>query len=112
MANVLTGPLACFLKAGGFWWMPLSEGNKIGWPSCKARVRWGVLAGILVCQAEPETVCDRLKNRRGDASDADWTVYLQLATHWEEMGDLAGKARKPFRRRGAPSEPSRRRSWR
>ena len=54
-------------------------------------VQWGVPSGILVCKAEPETVQRRLANRRGDASDADWAVYLRLAQNWEEIGNLAGQ---------------------
>jgi predicted kinase len=51
-----------------------------------AAVRWGVPAVVLLCQAGPETVRRRLKTRRGDASDADWPVYLQVAASWEEPG--------------------------
>jgi aminoglycoside phosphotransferase family enzyme/predicted kinase len=58
----------------------------------KAAVRWGVPAGILLCQAEPETVRQRLENRQGDPSDADWSVYLQLAAKWEGTGPLTGQA--------------------
>ena len=46
-------------------------------------VRWGVPAGLLVCQAEPEIVRSRLDARRGDASDADWSIYAQVAQKWE-----------------------------
>jgi uncharacterized protein len=48
-------------------------------------VRWGVPTGLLVCQAEPEVVRRRLEHRRGDASDADWSVYLQVAQKWEAI---------------------------
>ena len=48
-------------------------------------VRCGVPAGLLICQADPETVRSRLEKRRGDASDADWSVYLQVAQKWEEV---------------------------
>jgi len=46
--------------------------------------RWGVPGMLLVVQAEPALVRQRLATRRGDASDADWAVYLQLAGSWEE----------------------------
>jgi uncharacterized protein len=58
----------------------------------KAAVQWGVPSAILLCQAEPETVRKRLENRQEDASDADWSVYLQLAANWEKVGTLAGQA--------------------
>ena len=45
--------------------------------------RWGVPAIILLCQTEPEIICRRLEQRRGDASDADWQVYLRLAGSWK-----------------------------
>jgi uncharacterized protein len=48
-------------------------------------VRWGVPAGMLICQADAEMVRSRLEQRRGDASDADWSVYLQVAQKWEEV---------------------------
>jgi aminoglycoside phosphotransferase family enzyme/predicted kinase len=48
--------------------------------------RRGVPAVFLFCQADPEVVYLRLKNRAGDISDADWSVYLRLAEQWEEPG--------------------------
>src|SRR5262249_18525635 len=39
---------------------------------------------MLLCRAEPDVVRQRLESRRGDASDADWNVYLQAALRWEE----------------------------
>ncbi len=47
-------------------------------------VHCGVPAGMLICHAEPEYVRRRLEQRRGDVSDADWDVYLQMARTWEE----------------------------
>jgi aminoglycoside phosphotransferase family enzyme/predicted kinase len=49
-----------------------------------AALRWGVPVLFLVCEADPGDVKDRLDARRGDASDADWSVYLHAAKHWEE----------------------------
>ena len=51
-----------------------------------AAVHWGIPALFLVCEAQSNTVQPRLAARRGDASDADWNVYLQAAQHWEEPG--------------------------
>jgi aminoglycoside phosphotransferase family enzyme/predicted kinase len=49
--------------------------------------RWGVPAVFLHCRAEAAAIRARLQQRRGDASDADWHVYLQAAARWEEPGD-------------------------
>lgn len=45
--------------------------------------RLAVPTGWLICEAPEEVVRDRLAQRRGDASDADWQVYLQARAHWE-----------------------------
>jgi len=52
-----------------------------------AAVLYGVPAAIVVCTVSPETVRRRLAERMGDASDADWGVYLQVAANWEEPGN-------------------------
>ncbi len=49
-------------------------------------IRFGEPAGIFVCEAHPETIRQRLEARRGDASDADWSVYLRVASSWETPG--------------------------
>jgi aminoglycoside phosphotransferase family enzyme/predicted kinase len=54
----------------------------------QAAVSWGVRAGFLQCRANPEVVRARLAGRQGDASDADWEVYLQARGTWEEAGPL------------------------
>ncbi len=46
--------------------------------------RWCVPTVLLLCQAEPERVRERLQGRKGDISDADWEVYLRLQAEWEE----------------------------
>jgi aminoglycoside phosphotransferase family enzyme/predicted kinase len=51
-----------------------------------AALRWGVPGGMLLCQAEPDTVRGRLERRWGDASDADWAIYRHLSTLWEAVG--------------------------
>jgi hypothetical protein len=70
----------------------------------RAAVQWGVPSGILLCQAEPETVRKRLENRQGDASDADWPVYLQLAANWEKVGPLAGQVLHVISTGGGPEQ--------
>jgi hypothetical protein len=51
-----------------------------------AATRWGVPGMFLLCQAAPAVVGERLARRRGDASDADWSIYLKAAAAWEEPG--------------------------
>jgi aminoglycoside phosphotransferase family enzyme/predicted kinase len=46
--------------------------------------RWCVPSGFIVCTASPAVVQERLEERRQDASDADWSVYLTAAKTWEE----------------------------
>src|SRR5262249_49329056 len=50
--------------------------------------RWGVPGLLLLCRADPEVVRQRLARRRGDASDADWSVHQLAAGRWEEPGPL------------------------
>ncbi len=69
-----------------------------------AAVRWGVPAGILLCQAEPETVRKRLAARQHDASDADWSVHRRLAASWEEMGALTGAGLQVISTEGSPEQ--------
>jgi predicted kinase len=51
-----------------------------------AAARWAVPALILICKADSETIRRRLETRTGDASDADWAVYLHASEHWEPLG--------------------------
>jgi uncharacterized protein len=53
----------------------------------EAAGRWGVPAVFLLCHAAPGVVRQRLAGRRGDASDADATVYTWAAERWEEPGE-------------------------
>jgi hypothetical protein len=50
----------------------------------EAAARWAVPVLFLVCEAEPAAVKARLEARRGDVSDADWSVYREIARRWEE----------------------------
>ena len=45
----------------------------------------GVPAILLFCEASPGVARSRLDARRDDASDADWSVYQQVARRWEEI---------------------------
>jgi len=42
---------------------------------------------LLICEADPEEIRVRLANRRGDASDADWSIYEQAAEAWQPPGE-------------------------
>jgi aminoglycoside phosphotransferase family enzyme/predicted kinase len=70
----------------------------------KAAVHWGVPGAMLLCRAEPDTVRRRLEQRRGDASDADWSVYLQLAASWEEPGAFTQRYCHVISTEGGPEE--------
>jgi len=50
---------------------------------------WAVPLVILHCTAPPEAARERLAARQGDASDADWAVYLEMARTWEDLGPAA-----------------------
>lgn len=62
-------------------------------PFLEAAQQWAVPALFLVARAAEETVRERLQQRRGDASDADWAIYQRMATTWEEPGEGAWLAR-------------------
>jgi predicted kinase len=68
----------------------------------EAAARWGVAAVMLVCQAGHETVRKRLQGRRGDASDADWAVFLTLAARWQEPGPLTRQVLHVINTEGSP----------
>jgi hypothetical protein len=53
--------------------------------------RWAVPTGWLICEAPEELVRDRLAQRRGDASDADWQVYLQARAQWEPVDSVTAR---------------------
>jgi aminoglycoside phosphotransferase family enzyme/predicted kinase len=48
----------------------------------------GVPGALLLCQASPPEIARRLRDRREDASDADWSVYEQAAARWEPLDPL------------------------
>jgi predicted kinase len=69
-----------------------------------AAVRCGIPAAVVVCVAQPETVRRRLGERAGDASDADWSVYLRVAEDWEEAGADVGRVLHPVSTEGTAEE--------
>jgi len=52
----------------------------------EAARKWGVPVYFLECAAPPEVVRDRLQNRVGDPSDADWAIYGHVRRNWESLG--------------------------
>ncbi len=60
----------------------------------ESAARWDVPAILLLCQAEASFVQERLAGRRGDASDADWAIYLQAAEAWEPPSDATAASRR------------------
>jgi aminoglycoside phosphotransferase family enzyme/predicted kinase len=58
----------------------------------EAASRLGVPAIFLLCQAGSEVVRKRLEGRRGDASDANWSIYQRAAERWEEIGSGTRRA--------------------
>jgi predicted kinase len=51
----------------------------------KAARDWGITGCLLICQADPEVIRSRLDDRRGDASDAGWAIYQEVARSWEVL---------------------------
>ncbi len=56
----------------------------------EAASRWKVPVVLLQCEAVPQVIRERLMARRGDASDADWTIYQAAAKTWEPPGERSG----------------------
>jgi aminoglycoside phosphotransferase family enzyme/predicted kinase len=73
-----------------------------------AETRWGVPALWLLCRAEPAVVRERLERRRGDVSDADWSVHLQAAAAWEDAGPATRRVLRIIPTDGTPDEAARR----
>lgn len=70
----------------------------------EAAVRWGVPVRLLVCQADPETIRNRLAQRREGPSDADWSIYQQLAGQWEEPSPVSRRALRVISTNGTREE--------
>jgi predicted kinase len=70
----------------------------------EAAARWRVPTLLLLCHVEPEVVRARLEHRRDDASDADWSVYLQTAARWEGPGPLTRPVIRVLDTGGSPEE--------
>jgi aminoglycoside phosphotransferase family enzyme/predicted kinase len=46
--------------------------------------RWAIAGCLILCQADPDVVRNRLAGRRGDASDADIAIHAEIARRWEQ----------------------------
>lgn len=53
---------------------------------CGARFAW------LLCDAPPDIARQRLAARKGDASDADWSVYQLFKQHWENSTEMSSRS--------------------
>jgi len=54
-------------------------------PFFDVATRWAVPVLFIHCTATPDVTRARLDERRGDASDADWEIYQQLAHSWQPV---------------------------
>lgn len=70
----------------------------------EAASRWGIPAYLFLCRAAPEVVRSRLASRRGDVSDADWTIHEEAARRWEEPGPLTRPATREIATGGSREE--------
>jgi predicted kinase len=46
----------------------------------------------------------RLRQRKGDVSDADWSFYRKAVEQWEELGPQTGRALRTISTDGAAEE--------
>jgi aminoglycoside phosphotransferase family enzyme/predicted kinase len=70
----------------------------------EAAARWGVPAVCLLCRADPEVARARIQARRNDASDADWSVYLELVKSWEKPGPRTRRLVRDVATGGSPEQ--------
>jgi aminoglycoside phosphotransferase family enzyme/predicted kinase len=71
-------------------------------PFFEMAVRMGVPVLFLVCEADDATIKTRLAARRGDASDADWSVYVHAARRWDAPRGAELRPTRPVRAGGTP----------
>ena len=70
----------------------------------EAAVRCGVPICMIHCQASAETARRRLEGRKGDVSDADWSVYLHATESWEEFGAATQRVLRTISTEGCPEQ--------
>jgi aminoglycoside phosphotransferase family enzyme/predicted kinase len=61
-------------------------------PFVKLAASLAVPVAVLECRASPEAVRSRIERRQGDASDATWTIYQELAQRWQPPGPVTQAA--------------------
>jgi uncharacterized protein len=69
-----------------------------------AAARWKVPSVFLLCQVEPSVARQRIGRRVNDASDADWSIYLQAAEAWESPAPGTQSALRPIDASGTRAE--------
>jgi aminoglycoside phosphotransferase family enzyme/predicted kinase len=70
--------------------------------------RLAVPTGWLLCEGPADLVRERLARRRGDASDADWQVYLQARARWEPVDPVTARRTERVTTTAPPDELVRR----
>ncbi len=70
----------------------------------RAATRLGVPGVFLLCRADAATARARLGKRRGDVSDADWSVFQEAARRWQEPGLLTRIALRELSTTGNPEQ--------
>jgi aminoglycoside phosphotransferase family enzyme/predicted kinase len=66
--------------------------------------RWGIPACVILCEADAEVVRQRLSQRRGDASDADWSIHAEIAKRWEPLGPETSRVSRTIDTSGTEDE--------
>jgi hypothetical protein len=69
-----------------------------------AAARLSLPALFLLCRTSPEVARNRIGSRRGDASDADVSVYERAAGRWQALGPLTRPAVREVSTDGPPGE--------
>jgi aminoglycoside phosphotransferase family enzyme/predicted kinase len=70
----------------------------------EAAADMAVPAIFLLCRTESDVVRERLARRRGDASDADWSIYLKAAARWEAPSSFTRQSLREVSSGGSPEE--------
>jgi uncharacterized protein len=66
--------------------------------------RLAVPAVFIVCHSELETIRRRLDERRGDASDANWSIHRKAAERWEEVDSTTRQVLRVISTDGMPEQ--------
>ncbi len=74
-------------------------------PFIEMASRWRLPVVFFLCESDPAVARERIAQRRDDASDADWAVYLSAADAWQEPGQETRKVWQPIVTFGAAKTP-------